>query len=238
MIFATFGSANNPVNGGFSPLNGLQLYPSTGGAVALTLAAYGPAPQVLNMFIHGNAAVWMPSAWPGGAIFPVNNAVVSPGGFRPAGIPDPAYGGGSMILQATGNLALVNGGTNDFVFPGGVVLKAAGAIDLSGVLLNQGWNTAGKPFQGVYLEAPGIGSSLGNITLYSNDLNWVNFSTFPTSPVRAFTPIRNGNGTASFATADSTAPHLNTYSILSTAAANGQCWTCLVNTQPVNMFGP
>ncbi len=238
MTFATFGSANNPVNGGFFLLNGLQLYPSTGGNVALTLAAYGPAPQVLNLFVNGNATAWMPSSWPGGTVFPANNAVVSPGGFRPAGIPDPAYGGGSMILQATGNLGLVNGGTNDFVFPGGVVLKAAGAIDLGGVLVNQGWNTAGKTFQGVYLEAPSIGSSLGNITLYSNDLNWVNFSTFPTAPVRAFTLIRNPNGTASFATADSTAPHLNTYSILSTAAANGQCWTCLVNTQPVNMFGP
>jgi len=238
MTFATFGSANNPVNGGFFLLNGLQLYPSTGGNVALTLNAYGPAPQVLNLFVNGNATAWMPSAWPGGSIFPPNNLVVSPGGFRPAGIPDPAYGGGSMILQATGNLSLFNGGTNDFVFPGGVVFKAAGAIDLAGVLVNQGWNTAGKAFQGVYLEAPSIGSSLGNITLYSNDLNWVNFSTFPTAPVRAFTLVRNPNGTASFATADSTAPHLNTYSILSTAAANGQCWTCLVNTQPVNMFGP
>ena len=139
MIFATFGNANNPVNGGFFLLNGLQLYPSTGGAVALTLAAYGPAPQVLNRFVHGNATAWMPSTWPGGGIFPANNAVVAPGGFRPAGIPDPAYGGGSMILQATGTLALVNGGTNDFVFPGGVVLKAASAsaIDLAGVLLNK-----------------------------------------------------------------------------------------------------
>ena len=118
------------------------------------------------------------------------------------------------------------------------IIDAAQAVGVAGVLVNQGWNTAGKPFQGLYLEEPGIGSSLGNITLYSNDLNWVNFSIFPTSPVRAFTLIRNGNGTASFATADSTAPHLNTYSILSTAAANGQCWTCLVNTQPVNMFGP
>ncbi len=236
---ATFGSASNAVNnGGFFLQNGLQLYPKTAGSVALTLAAYGPAPQVLNLFVHGNVAAWMPSAWPGGVNLPPNNAVVAPGGFRPPGVPLPAYGGGSMILQATGKLSLVNGGTNDFVFPGSVVFKAAGAIDLRGVLVNQGWNTAGKPFQGVYFEAPSIGSSLGNIQVYGNDLNWVNFSTLPTAPVRAFTLVRNPNGTASFATADATAPHLNTYSILSTAAANGQCWTCLVNTQPVNMLGP
>jgi len=98
------------------------------------------------------------------------------------------------------------------------VLKAAGAIDLSGVLAKQGLNTAGKPFQGVYFEALSIGIALGNITVCSNDLNGVNFSTFPTAPVRAFTLVRNPNDTASFAAADGTAPHLNTYSILSTAA--------------------
>ncbi len=238
MTFATFGSANNPVNGAFFLSNGLQLYPSTGNAVTLTLAAYGTAPQVLNMLVHGNATVWMPSAWPVGTTLPVNNAVVPPGGTRPAGQPDPAYGGGSMIVQATGNLQLASGPTNDFVFPGGVVFKAGGAIDLAGVVVNQGWNTSGKQFQGVYFEAPVIGSSVGNVQVYSNNLNWVNFSTFPGAPVRAFTLVRNPNSSASFAAADTTAPHLNTYSVLIDAAANGQCWTCLVNTQPVNMFGP
>jgi len=237
ITFATFGSANNPVNGGFFLLNGLQLYPSTGSAVALTLAAYGPAPQVLNLFVHGNATVWMPSRWPGGVMLPQNNVLPPTGGGVSEGY-DPAYGGGSLILQAAGNLAVVNGGTNNFVFPGSVVLKATGAIDLAGVLVNQGWNTAGKPFQGMLLEAPSIGSSLRNINLYSNGSSWVNFSTFPTAPVRAFTLIRDASGDAYFEAADGTAPHLNTYSILSTAAAQGQCWTCLVNTQPVNMFGP
>jgi len=239
ITMATFGNARNAVNNaGYFLQNGLQIHPDTGGSVALTLAANGPAPQVLNLFVHGDAAVWMPSAWPSGVNLPPNNAVVAPGGFRPPGVPLPAYGGGSLILQATGKLSLVDGGTNDFVFPGSVVFKADRAIDLRGVRVNQGWTTAGKPFQGLYLEAPSIGSSLGNIMVYSNDLNWVNFSTFPTAPVRAFSLVRKPNGTASFAAADATAPHLNTYSILNAAAANGQCWTCLVNTQPVNMFGP
>ena len=46
----TFGNANNPVNGAIFLQNGLQLYPSTGDTVALTLNAYGHAPQVLNLY--------------------------------------------------------------------------------------------------------------------------------------------------------------------------------------------
>jgi filamentous hemagglutinin family protein len=238
IIVRTFGNANNPVNGGFFLQNGLKFGPSgpTGG-IGLTINAYGSAPQALNFSVTGNATVWMPSAWPAGSTVPVNNAVVPPGGVRAAGVPNPGYGGGSMIVQATGSLTLVNGGTNDFVFPGGIVLKADGDLNFNGVLVDQGWTTTGQSFQGLFFESPNIVSP-ANIQLYSNDLNWANFSTFPHAPVRAFTLIRNANGTASFAAADGTAPHLNTYSILSNTAASGGCWSCLVNTQPVNMFGP
>ena len=134
--------------------------------------------------------------------------------------------------------ALVDGGTADLVFPGGIVLKAGTAIDFNGVRVDQGWTTSGQPFQGLFFEAPAIGNSKGLIQLYSNNLNWSNFSTFPTSFVRASTLQRNPNGSASFAAADGVAPHLNTYSVLIDAAAKGQCWTCLQNTQPVNMYGP
>jgi serine protease len=239
IILRTFGNANNPVNGSFFLQNGLRLLPGhAGSGVALTLNAYGTAPQFLNLNITGNGTVWMPSAWPGGSTVPPNQQVVMPSGVRAPGVPDPTYGGGSMIVQASGALSLVNGGTGDFVFPGGIVLKAGTSIDFNGVLVDQGWTTSGLPFQGLFFEAPAIGNSKGLIQLYSNNLNWANFSTFPTSFVRSYTLVRNGNGGASFAAADATAPHLNTYSVLINAAALGQCWTCLQNTQPVNMYGP
>ncbi|MEO8134085.1 MAG: matrixin family metalloprotease, partial [Betaproteobacteria bacterium] len=64
-FLGTFGHANNPVSGAHFLSNGLQLSPSTGSLVALTLNLYGPAPQILNVQVNGNALVSMPSAWPG-----------------------------------------------------------------------------------------------------------------------------------------------------------------------------
>ncbi len=103
---------------------------------------------------------------------------------------------------------------------------------------NQVWITAGKSFQGMYFASPDILKTGGNIDAMSNDLNWLNFSKLPAASLRAYPLVRTANGTASYASADATAPHLNTYSTLSNAAASGACWTCLVNTTPVNMFGP
>ena len=231
----TYGNANNPVNGAHFLANGLQLYPSIGSAVALTLNAYGSAPQALNVMVHGNAAVWMPSAWPAGSGLPPNNLPVPPGGGRPAGAPAPGFGGGSMIVQATGTLSLVNGGTNDFVFPGAIVLKSTGDLNVNGVVVNNSWTAAGQSFQGVFFESPNIGSSTGNIQVLTNNLNWVNFSTLPHAPVRTWQLVPAANGSLSHLAADSIAPHRNTYSILIEAAAAGQCWVCLVNTAPVNM---
>ena len=242
----TFGNANNPVNGAFFLSNGLRLrggsgagVPTPGVIVALTVNAYGSVPQFLNFNIQDNGTVWMPSSWPAGSTVPVNNAVVPPNGVRAAGVPDPAYGGGSIIVQALGTLALVDGGTHDFVFPGGIALKSGVSIDTAGVQVNQGWTTSGQAFQGTFFEAPVIMSSNGFIQSYTNNLNWVNFSVFPSTPVRAFMLVRNANNSASFTTSDSITPHLNTYSVLINAAAQGQCWNpCLINSQPVNMFGP
>ena len=233
----TFGNANNPVNGTFFLSNGLQLHPSNDDEVKLTLNGYSNSPQVFNLFVNGNATVWMPSAWPAGYAVPVNNAVVLPGGSRPAGVAEPAYGGGSMILQATGTMTLFNGGTNDFVFPGAIVLKSLGSLNLNGVVVDQGWTTSGQAFQGIFFESPAIVSPNGSIQVYGNDLNWINFSTFPQAHVRAFSLKRNSDSSASFAATDSVTPHLNTFSVIQSVAAAGGCWTCLVNTLPVNMFG-
>ena len=76
------------------------------------------------------------------------------------------------------------------------------------------------------------------IRIYSNDLNWINFSTMPGKPVQAFRLVRNGNGSASFAAADIVATHLNTYSLVTETAAQGGCWTCLINFDNIDMTGP
>jgi hypothetical protein len=47
--------------------------------------------------------------------------------------------------------------------------------------------------------------------------------------------VQAANGSAQYVTADTVAPHLNTYSVLIETAATGGCWTCVVNTSPVNM---
>jgi hypothetical protein len=234
----TFGNANNPVNGAYFLQNGLQLYPSSGNTIALTINGYGPGKQVFNLFANGNATAWMPSAWPAGVNLPPNNAVVMPGGARASGVPEPAYGGGSMILQASGSLTLVNGGTNDFVFPGAIVLKAGADLNVNGVAVDQGWTTSGQAFQGIFFEAPNIVSPNGLIRVYGNDLNWMNFSTLPQQYVRAFTLKRNPDGSASFAATDAITPHLNTYSVIQNTAASGGCWTCLINSQVIDVYGP
>jgi len=241
IVLHTFGNAHNPIHGNDFLQNAIFLQPGTGTSIVdLTINAYGNAPQVFNlrMVRDSGAIVRMPSAWPAGSSFPLNNAVVAPTGARPRGVPDPSYGGGSMILRAARVITLGDEGTGDFVFPGAIVLKSDVAIDFNNVALNQGWTTSGQSFQGVFLEAPQIMSSSGNIRVYGNDLNWINFSTMPTTPVRAFSLVRNADGTASFAQSDATAPHLNTYSVISAAAVAGGCWTCLVNTTPINVYGP
>lgn len=242
VVVRTFGNANNPVYGAHYLQNGLRLIVSANNlasTIALTLNAYGNAPQVLNFDVHANATVWMPSDWTSTIAVPPNNQVVpTPNGIRRGGAPDPGYGGGSMIVQARGSLALVNGDTHDFVFPGAIVLKAVGGLDLNGVVVNQGWTTSGASFQGVFFEAPNIFSSTGVIEVYGNDLNWINFSTFPNTPVRAFALVRQPDGSATYMVSDATAPHLNSYSTITNTAADGGCWTCLISAHPVNMFGP
>ncbi len=109
ILLSTFGNTNNPVNGNHFLSNGIKLSPSTGTDVALTINLYGATSQVLNVKANGNLTASLPSAWHSGSTLPLNNAPVPAGGTRPAGTPEPAYGGGSMIVQATGNLKLAGG---------------------------------------------------------------------------------------------------------------------------------
>lgn len=249
----TYGSTNNPENGQHYLDNGIDLYPGAQvmragpndvatAPFTVLINAYGTQPQVINLKLNGSPSVWMPSAWPGSFPFPANNAVIAPGATRAAGVPEPAYGGGQMILNATGPLVLYDGGaggTANLVFPGGVVLRSLVSIDFAGVTLNQGWTTTGRAFQGVFVEAPVITDSKSpRIKVYSNDLNWINFSTVPAKPVQALRLVRNGDGSASFANADVVSTHLNSYSLVTEAAADGLCWTCLINPQQVDLTGP
>jgi hypothetical protein len=237
-----FGSANNPVHGAHFLQNGLDLRPGPGALPYRVLVnAYGTSPQFINLHMGGDVTVWMPSQWPYGFAWPANQFVIPPGSSRPAGAPEPSYGGSSIILQSTGTLSLFDGGsqgTGDLAFAGGIVLKSPYAIDLKGVTINQGWTTAGRAFQGFYAESPYITNSKSSIDIYSNDLNWTNFSTKPDKPVHVWRLTGNANGGASYAPADLLAPHLNTYSQLIEAAANGQDWTSLVNTQAYDMTQP
>lgn len=235
IVLSTPTSANNPVNGAHFLANGLQLYPSTGSEVSLTLHAYGTVPQVLNVIIYGNGFVWMPSSWGAASAAPSNNAVVSLGGSYPAGVAEPSYGGGSMIVQATGSLRVMSGPTNDFVFPGAIALRCVGDLDLNGVVINQGWTTTGKQFQGLFFESPRIISPGGTIQVLTNNPNWINFSTWPLQHVSAFSLVPNAGGGASFIASDAVSTHVNSYSQTIEAAANGQCWTCLINSTPMDM---
>lgn len=122
----TFGNGNNPVNGAWYLAKGLQVFPSSGNDVALTLGGYAKSPQVFNVMVNGNATLAVPSAWPAGTPWPANNAVVLPGAVRAANASDPGCGGGSLIVQATGNLSLSGSGGSNLVFPGSVVLKSGG----------------------------------------------------------------------------------------------------------------
>ena len=236
IVLATFGNLNNPVNGAHFLSNGLNLHPGSGNALNLTLAAFGGAPQFMNLMLHGDATIGMPSAWPNGSALPPNNRPVMPGETRAAGVPDPAYGGGSMIVQATGKLTLEGGASGDFVFPGSVVLRSAGALDVKGTTIDNAWTTSGATYQGVFLEAASVTDSgaSARIAVRTNDRNWVNLMPRALVPVNTWTLQRQGNGTAQFQAADGVAPHLNFFSITTEAGAAGACYTCLVNTQVID----
>lgn len=115
------------------------------------------------------------------------------------------------------------------------MLKAGISIDYNGVAVVSGWTTDGAAWQGQFHEAPLITSRAPPIDIWLSDLNWVNFNVRPSVGVRAWQLRRQSNGSAQYVTADTTAPHLNTYSSQMEAAAAGECWICLVNSNPVDL---
>ncbi len=240
VAFATFGNLNNPATGLHFLANGLQLYPATGNTVALSAAGYGLAPQFMNLTVNGNATFSMPSVWPNGSTLPATNRPVLAGQSRAAGTPDPAFGGGSIIVQATGNLTLDGGASADFVFPGGIALRTSGTLDTHGTTIDNAWTTSGQSFQGVFMEAAQIVDTTigGALAIRTNDRNWANFSARPAMPVSTWTLQMQPDGTQAFVAADAAVPHLNLYSIETEANAAGQCWVCLVYTQPVSLSAP
>ncbi|MCC7039286.1 MAG: Ig-like domain repeat protein [Burkholderiales bacterium] len=235
--FTTFGNLHNPVNGAHFLANGLQLHPASGKTVTVAIAGYGTSPQVYNLMVNGNAVLSMPSVWPAGSTLPANNRPVLPNEVRSAGVPDPGYGGGQIIIQAAGTLTLDGGASRDFVFPGGFVLRANGAIDVAGTTLINGWTTSGTIYQGIFVEAPSIVDSTGSpaLDVLTNDVNWVNFSVRPALPVQTSTLRRQGDGTARYGNANAAAPHLNFYGLVTEAGAAGKCYVCLVNTTVMDL---
>ena len=224
---ATFGHANNPVNGSHFLSNGLNIAPSTGSDVALVLNDYGSSPQVFNLLVWGNAFVQMPPYWSPASSAPPNNTPLA------GNLPDPSYGGGSMIVQASGVLTLA-GSVPQFVFPGGIVLKAGKRIDTGGFRIDNGWTGTGRPFQGVFFDAPQIVSASDFISIVTSNLNWVNFGIFPQASVGVQQVVTASGGIA-LVDAGDTAPHLNSYTAITEAAATGKCVVCITNTNPVNM---
>lgn len=227
----TFGNANNPTHGSFFLENGLRVYPPPGGfRVPVTIAAYGSAPQFINLAVNGDATLLMPSSWPAGVNLPRNHRPVAPGESIPNFTP-PAYGGGGIIVQVSDELTLLGGASNDLVIPGALVLKAGRLLDVGGVTLNNGWTSTGQTFQGVFLESPIIVNNGGAIRVYTNDLNWINFSSFPRAAVETWQLVKPSSQ-AYFKPANGIAPHLNSYSTSIEMAARGECWTCVVNPMP------
>ena len=242
LVVRTFGNMNDPrfpgsaLDNGFKILAANAYYP-----LNLTLNAYGEFPQFINLKVlsaGGNVVLQSPSVWPAGSAAPANNIPVLPRATRPASTPEPSYGGGSLVVQVTdGWLHLASGASNDFVYPGALALVSSREIDTAGVVIDHGWTTSGRTFQGLFFDAPKIFSSVGDIEAYSNAQNWINFSTLPLTPVRTFQLVAQPGGGAAFAAADHVAPHLNSYVTISRAAANGECWVCLVDGYVVDVAG-
>ena len=61
--------------------------------------------------------------------------------------------GGGVLFHAAAKGA-VSLASNDLVFAGGVVLRSGGTLDLNGVIVDQGWTTAGQAVQGMCFESP------------------------------------------------------------------------------------
>lgn len=234
VTLASTGHVNNPSHGSHFMSNHIRVSPAGLVPVRLRLADDGTARQVFNVLVTGDAIASMPSQWPAGSGLPPNNLPVLPGGVRAAGEPEPAYGGGSLLLQVVGRLWLEAGASGDFVFPGGLVMRARQAIEFGGVTVDNGWTTAGVPFSGQFFEAPTIRNSSGEMRLFTNALNWINFSSYPQGVVRASQLVQDGNGDARFVGAME-ALHVNTYSTQVEAAADGYCWICYVNTPALPM---
>ena len=233
VLLSTFGNANNPVNGAHYLANGINVGPSaySTATVRLAINEYGRLPQTFNVLVHGDAVLQIPIRWSSEYQgLPPNNDT-----YFGTTVFDAPYGGGQLLVQATGSLTLAGGSDNLLVYPGGIVLRAGRRIDISDVWVDNAWTARGRTFQGMFFEAPRILSSrpsgTGFIRVLTNTNNWINFSTHPTASVSV------GQLTAQGATfeASFTAPHINPYASMIETAASGGCWICEVDTVPVNM---
>ena len=213
------GNANNPTSTTNFLVNGLNIVGNgSSSAVTITLNANGSGAQAINLNISGAPTLFSNVNTP-------LNATSAP-----------VDGGSSLLIQATGAIN-INGGldgasdTNhgDFTFPGGVALVSPNAITVNASNISNAWTSAtGKPFQGVYLQAPGI--TLNNTKFVISPSNWVNFSSQPNElpAVQSWVSgtLKGVSGLI----------HQNQYTQLVQAAAAGQNWQADVDTTAISVL--
>lgn len=210
------GNMNAPIAGNTNWLNNaITAAPFvSSNPLSLSISAIGAARQSINVKVNGSSIVdsgTTTTTWGPGT--PITSGFLSSGSLV-------GNGGSQIILNSTGNMT-TNG---NFVFPGGVTLKAGGLLDVAGGVYNA-WTPVAQAYQGVFFEAPTI---VASGLVLTNGTSWVNFSTRPTGGVPSIyqlqpsTNTTNGNGFTANSYNAVYAPgaaHLNTYSSLITGGA-------------------
>ncbi len=258
--------------------NGFGINPeTTGGLVNVHLysaaAANNPAtPSYVNLMINGDATVDSAGTWStiatqidqnyySGSTSDGNPLSVDGSGnysYAPNALNNATFGtaasqvttGGSLIIQATGNMNLVGGttasvldglysnlydtsfgsysyspywvgSTSPFVFSGGVVFKAGKSLVVNVPVINA-WGSLVIPYQGVFLESPSITVNNQAFFVTGPEMR-VNVSSTPTSGTPAVF-LENGGSMVQAPSVASAAMgsgvFANTYSTLINAYVN------------------
>jgi filamentous hemagglutinin family protein len=211
IIASVRGNFNAPISGNTNWLsNAVTAAPfDASKPLHLSISAVGNGRQSINVKVNGSAII---DSGATGATFGPNSMFTIGAGATSAA---PSSNGGSqIILNASGNLTA----QSNFTFPGGVVLKAGGLLDVGSIY--NAWTPVAQAYQGVFLEAPTI---VVSGLILTNGTSWVNFSTDPAGGAPSIYQVQTTTAGLNAVFAPGAA-HLNTYSSLITGGA--------VNTTP------